>query len=166
MRDGRFFAGVALPLVAALWLGLLLGVSFLAAPVKFQAASLALPVALDVGQVTFALFSKVEWALAIATLACFVAGRPGRLEGLILTAVLAILAAQAFWLLPVLDVRLEAVVAGTPSPPSSHHMIYIATAVAKALLLFMLGLAAYRSPVADRRNFSAPKPTTEILERR
>lgn len=36
-------------LLAVLWAGLLLGVSFLATPVKFLAPSLSLPVALDVG---------------------------------------------------------------------------------------------------------------------
>jgi hypothetical protein len=45
-------------IAAILWLGLLLGVSFLATPAKFLAPSLALPVALDVGRHTFAVFNK------------------------------------------------------------------------------------------------------------
>ena len=49
-------------------LGLLIGVSFLATPVKFRAASLDLPVALDVGRVTFELFSKVELGFCAALL--------------------------------------------------------------------------------------------------
>ena len=42
------FMGVA-------WLGKLLGVSLVSTPVKFQASSLDLPVALEVGRVTFEL---------------------------------------------------------------------------------------------------------------
>src|SRR5690606_35153067 len=49
--------GAALAFVTLLWLGLLLGVSFLATPVKFAAPTLTLAVALDVGRVTFGLFS-------------------------------------------------------------------------------------------------------------
>ncbi len=50
--------------LALLWIGLLIGVSFLATPAKFLAASLTLPVALDVGRHTFAIFNRVEWLLA------------------------------------------------------------------------------------------------------
>lgn len=57
------YAGVAF--VATLWLGLLIGVSFLATPVKFQAPSLTLATALEVGQATFALFTRVEWGLVV-----------------------------------------------------------------------------------------------------
>lgn len=158
MRDGRFFAGVALPLVAALWLGLLLGVSFLAAPVKFQAASLALPVALDVGQVTFALFSRVEWAVAALTAVCLLIARPGKGAAAIFLPVLAIVLLQALWLLPVLDARLEAVIAGNPPPPSSHHLVYIAADAAKALLLAALAVAASASAVKGLRNVASPTP--------
>ena len=50
-------------LVPVLWLGLLIGVSFIATPAKFVAASLTLPVAVDVGRVTFAFFNEIEWGM-------------------------------------------------------------------------------------------------------
>src|SRR5690606_26651116 len=63
-----------LAVVALIWIGMILGISGLATPIKFQAASLTLPVALDVGQTTFAAFNKMEWllaaVLAIAVLPC------------------------------------------------------------------------------------------------
>ena len=46
-----------------LWLGLQIGVAFLATPTKFLAPSLSLPVALDVGRQTFYVFNKVEWVM-------------------------------------------------------------------------------------------------------
>ena len=143
MRDRGFVAGAALAFIAVLWLGLLLGVSFLATPVKFQAASLSLPVALDVGQVTFALLSKVEWALAALTAGCLLWAWSGRRAALIFVMLLAVVAVQGFWLLPVLDARLEAVIAGSPSSPSSHHVIYIIAEVAKAVLLLAMAVAGY-----------------------
>ena len=144
MARPAVLAPAGLAFSAILWLGLLLGVSFLATPVKFEAASLTLPVALDVGRVTFALFSKVEWAMAALTTACFLAARPGRFPAIAVSLLVALLALQSIWLLPILDARLGAVIAGTPPPPSSHHVIYVAVEGVKALLLTGLGLSALR----------------------
>ncbi|WP_415289162.1 hypothetical protein RSD66_04440 [Brevundimonas sp. S1H14] len=75
------YASVAF--VATLWLGLLIGVSFLATPVKFQAPSLTLATALEVGQATFALFTRVEWGLVVLlALAVAWGGRTGAQFGL------------------------------------------------------------------------------------
>lgn len=154
MHDRNLYAAAALAFLAVLWLGLLLGVSFLATPVKFQAQSLSLPVALEVGQVTFSLFAKVEWALALLTAGWLAAGRPGRSETVLVLPVLAIVALQAFWLLPVLDVRLEAVIAGMPPPPSGHHIIYIVAEAAKALMLLAVAWIAFRRMVGNRQTTS------------
>ena len=54
--------------VAMFWLGLLIGVAFLATPAKFLAPSLSLPVALDVGRQTFYVFNKVEWVMGAVLL--------------------------------------------------------------------------------------------------
>jgi uncharacterized membrane protein len=51
-----------LGIVLILWVGSVLGVSFIAAPTKFMASHLTMPVALEVGKVTFHVFNKVEWA--------------------------------------------------------------------------------------------------------
>ena len=160
MRERGFVAGAALAFIAVLWLGLLLGVSFLATPVKFQAASLSLPVALDVGRVTFALFSKVEWALAALTAGCLLWARPGRRVALIFVMLPAVVAAQGFWLLPVLDARLEAVIAGSPPPPSSHHLIYIVAEVAKAVLLLAMAVAASARMAAGMTDRPVAMPKT------
>jgi hypothetical protein len=57
--------GTLLALVALVWAGMIIGVSGLATPIKFTAPSLTLPHALEGGRVTFHLFSRVEWGLAI-----------------------------------------------------------------------------------------------------
>lgn len=48
-RTTGIAANAATACVALFWAGMLAGVSFLATPVKFEAASLSLPVALEVG---------------------------------------------------------------------------------------------------------------------
>jgi len=127
---------------AVLWLGALLGVSFLATPVKFQAPSLDLPTALDVGRVTFALFSRVEWGLCAVLLVGMVIGRDSAVRLASGAGLVLLLLIQALWLLPVLDARVGEIIAGTAVPSSRHHVLYVGTEVAKAILLLGLGVSA------------------------
>jgi len=121
-------------LAAALWLGLLIGVSFLATPVKFQAPTLDLPTALDVGRVTFLLANKVEWGAWLLLALPVLSQR--RLLGIILLVDLGlILLAETFWLLPILTDRVEQIIAGQSLPPTSHHLLYVLLEGGKALLL-------------------------------
>lgn len=55
-------APTALAALLLLWAGVLIGVSFLAAPAKFAAPSLSLPVAMDVGRQEFGTLNLVEGA--------------------------------------------------------------------------------------------------------
>lgn len=122
--------------LAWVWLGLLIGVSFLATPVKFVVMDLTMPVALQVGAATFALFTRIEWGLTLLVLglAASARGRKGALMACAL-ALAAIVAAQAAWLLPALDARVAEIVAGRAPPPSPHHGAYAGLEALKAMLL-------------------------------
>lgn len=132
---------VALTVLSLVWLGLLLGVSFLATPVKFLAPSLTLPVALDVGRYTFAWLSRVELVLGVAILSAAIAQNPKAWATWVAGLLLAIVAGQFFWLLPLLDARVEIILQGDVPPPSSLHVAYIFAEVAK--LAALLALAVY-----------------------
>jgi len=121
---------------------MLLGVSFLATPVKFQAPSLELTVALEVGRVTFDIFSKIEWGLAALLVIATFFPRAPRAEMVFTAVAVLVVSIQAFWLLPVLDLRVEAVISGAPSPPSMHHMAYALLEAVKAVALVAVGLVA------------------------
>ncbi|WP_192895628.1 hypothetical protein [Arsenicitalea aurantiaca] len=137
-------AAHALPalIVATLWLGMLIGVSFLATPIKFAAPTLSLPVALDVGRVTFGLFSKVEWAMAVVLIAAVFLTRATLAIRVAAIVTITVVAGQAIWLLPILDARIEAVIAGSPQPPSHHHTAYVVMEAVKVIGLLVSGLAA------------------------
>jgi hypothetical protein len=126
---------VTLLVASSLWLGLLLGVSFLATPAKFLAANLTLPVALEVGRHTFAIFNKVEWAVAIPVL--FVAAARGRIRSDVLSALLLLLVllAQTLWLLPALDQRVGTIILGQHPPLSSLHSVYVGLECLKGVIL-------------------------------
>jgi hypothetical protein len=136
---------MAAAVIALIWLGLLLGVSFLATPVKFVVHDLTLPVALQVGQATFALFARVEWMLAAALLlAAGWAWRARPVSFALAVLVAAGVLAQATWLLPALDARVAQIVAGVSPPRSPHHTLYAGLEAAKAVLLAALAFLALR----------------------
>ncbi len=130
------------PMIAAIWLGMLIGVSFIATPVKFQAAGLDLPTALDVGRLTFGTFSRVEWGLAVGLAVTVWVSRPARWRQILTAAVIVSLALQAVWLLPALTARVETIMSGKMPDASFHHFLYAGIEAAKALGLLVLGLPA------------------------
>lgn len=130
---------VGLFAVAAVWIGLLLGVSFLATPVKFLAPSLPLAVALDVGRHTFSVFNKVEWLLALTTLLFLFGGR-GRLIGLMIIVICVVVAAETLWLLPELDRRVDLIIAGQQPPASTQHNLYILLEIVKLIALIVMSV--------------------------
>lgn len=134
----REVASVALAVVVLIWAGMLIGVSFLATPAKFEAPSLTLPVALDVGRHTFGVFSPIEIAAAVIVTALAAASRRRAILAVV-ALVDAIVALQAVWLLPVLDARVETILAGGSVPGSPLHALYIGLDVVELLALLALG---------------------------
>ena len=131
----------AILILTLIWLGLLLGVSFVATPVKFMAPSLSLPVALDVGRQTFAVLNLVELVFVTVLLLFSFANRQYLLISLAL-AMAALVVAQWLWLLPVLDSRVEIILQGGTPPPSILHLVYITVEGIKLLLLIALSMLA------------------------
>lgn len=128
-----------LSVVALVWVGLLLGVSFIATPAKFLAPSLTVPVALDVGRYTFEIFSMVEVIAAIVLLSCAVLSQCGRSVVFIGVLVGGFVAVQFLWLLPVLDARVEIILQGERPENSGLHSLYIALEAGKVVLLSFIG---------------------------
>jgi hypothetical protein len=121
--------------VCLLWLGMLLGISFLATPVKFAAPSLTLTTGLDVGRRVFGVFNKIElfWAFAGLVLLWM-----GQLERKICYAVAlagGALMLQTWWLLPVLDRQVGMFLAGAMPPVAPYHVYYVALDVVKLAAL-------------------------------
>lgn len=149
MLNGRSgLCAAALVIVTLLWAGALIGVSWIATPVKFAAPSLTLPVALDVGRVTFHLFNRIEWGLAVLLLiVTFIHRTRGGLSLLAAVVIGILVLLQAVWLLPLLDERVAIVIAGGTPPASSLHLWYIVIEAVKLVLLLAIGLIGlFRRP--------------------
>jgi|TARA_B100001146_G_C16154769_1_gene422846 hypothetical protein len=118
-----------LPAIYLIWAGLIFGVSFIATPVKFQAPNLTMPVALEVGKATFHLFNVIEWSVIItAIILTAISASKKWFMPIILFALLAI---QTFWLLPILDIRADEVIAGGAPYPEHYHLFYIVAEILK-----------------------------------
>jgi hypothetical protein len=142
-----------------IWAGLAIGVAFVATPAKFLAPSLSLPVALDVGRHTFALYNQMELLLlaGLVVLALFARSRTVWLAAVALPG--AIVLAETLWLIPTLDARVGAIMAGRVPPPSNLHVVYIVADAVKIVLLLLAGWLAPRlaegGPSRPSRAYSA-----------
>ena len=121
-----------------LWIGFLLAISFMEAPLKFQAPSLTLPVGLEIGYLVFHALNGVELVLAtVIGTATF--SSPSTRSVRWLTAVLILwLLAQTLLLYTKLDERTLAIINGTAVPEAPYHLIYIGMEVIKLFGLFWL----------------------------
>lgn len=140
-------ARLAVTLLAWLWAGLVLGVSFVATPVKFLAPSLSLADALAVGRVTFEALKWIECVAMVALAATVWITAPRRRELALLGVIVVILLCQYAWMLPILDARVQTIIEGQDLPPSSLHWIYTVLEFLKVLLLVVIGLTGYRRAV-------------------
>lgn len=125
--------------ISFLWFGMTAGVSMLATPARFGAATITRPIALDVGRVVFAVLNKAEFvALIILLIIVRVSGLAR--EYIAICSVLAlILLAQAIWLQPELAARTDLIIAGIEPSPSIAHAAYSVLELTKLALLFYLG---------------------------
>lgn len=128
--------------VLLVWLGVVIGISFIEAPVKFTAPTLTRPVAFDVGRVVFTALNRTELVLFALTLVLGGVAERRRPFWLASGVLAVMLGAQTLWLLPELTARAEMVIAGSEPPPSVAHAAYAGIEAVKALLLAWLGLYA------------------------
>jgi hypothetical protein len=139
-------ARCALGALIMLWAGVLIGVSFLAAPAKFGAPGLSLPMAMAIGRREFGALNLSEIALAVAALALAAYVRPERAIWFGLGLAALIVALQSLWLLPLLDARAELIIQGGTPEPAPWHALYIGAELLKLLALLVVGWLTLRRP--------------------
>lgn len=133
---------VAVPFI---WFGMVLAISFMEAPLKFQAPGIDLPLGLGIGRLVFFALNKMEIICSLLLLVAFLWRRPNPLtQKVLLGLVLLILAVETLWLLPVLDARAEQVISGTVPPFSAMHLVYIVLDGLKVTVLLILGITIVR----------------------
>lgn len=128
--------------VAFIWLGLVLGISFLEAPLKFRAPGVTLQVGLGIGRLVFAALNRVEVLLAAAVWVALLLGHRSVVSSAMAGAVVLVLIVQLVAVRPALTRRSDRVLAGEEGPRSHAHLVYVGLEVVKVAGLAGLGVTA------------------------
>lgn len=104
--------------VVFVWLGMVVAISFIEAPLKFRAPGVSLPIGLGIGRLVFRTLNAVEAVLAVALLIA-IGSEPSTLITTSAVGVVVVtLAVQLLVVRPLLSRRSDAVLA-VPSVPSA-----------------------------------------------
>ncbi|MGW5171612.1 hypothetical protein ACWEQU_25090 [Streptomyces nodosus] len=127
--------------VVFLWLGMVLAISFLEAPLKFRAPGVTIPIGLGIGRMVFRALNLVEAVLAAVVVAAVAAGGPPAAVAVLTAVTVALLAVQLGVVRPRLNRRSDRVLAGEDLPRSRGHVYYVALETAKVIALTVLGIS-------------------------
>ncbi|WP_420732955.1 hypothetical protein [Brevibacterium luteolum] len=123
MRSAALTARLVIP---AIWLGLIIAIDLIEAPLKFQAPGITIPLGLGIGRLVFTAMNIVEGILALMLITAVVTTRQIRPAWTLLATIAGLLIVKVALVRPLLNARTEAVLAGTAEAGSSVHLIYIA----------------------------------------
>lgn len=152
MKTFVAIAGIALSLLTS---GIIVGLGFVAAAVKFTAVKPSLLDLLDVGRVQFGALHLLEWILVPSACLLLMAGTPKAWKWAAPTAL--VFLAQMMLVVPPLSARMIARLAEQPLPASSIHEVYVGVALLLSLLLTAQGVAgAWLLVRPQSRNIQAP----------
>jgi hypothetical protein len=140
------------------WLGMVLAISFLEAPLKFRAPGVTLHLGLGIGRLVFRALNAVEIVLAAVVVITVAADPPGRLAPAAVGVAVSVLATQSLFVRPRLRRRSDAVLAArddlraaTPGgmiERSHAHYAYAGLEVVKVAALLTAGAALQVGSVA------------------
>jgi hypothetical protein len=122
------------------WVGMVLAISFLEAPLKFRAPGVTLQVGLSIGRLVFRALNRCEVVLAVAaTVAAWRGGgSPAAVVSLLIAA--AALLSQLVAVRPALARRSDQVLAGVDGSRSRAHFAYVGLELAKMIALVTGGV--------------------------
>jgi hypothetical protein len=125
--------------VMFVWLGMVLAISFLEAPLKFRAPNVTLRIGVGIGRLVFRALNTTEAVLAVTVLVALVLDPPPRAIAAPAVAI-AVLVAQMLLVRPRLIRRSDAVLAGRDTSRSHAHHAYIALETIKVTALLSGGV--------------------------
>lgn len=129
------------------WLGMVLAISFLEAPLKFRAPGVTVALGLGIGRLVFRALNIVEAVLAVAVAVAVATGSPTVPVTALTVVVVALLAAQLAAVRPVLNRRSDRILAGEEAPRSRAHFVYIGLELLKVIALVVLGVTVLAAAV-------------------
>lgn len=127
-----------------LWLGMVLAISFLEAPLKFRTPGLELQMGLAIGRLVFRALNVAELFWGLAVVGCLIADPQSAAINTLAVITGVLLVVQLAVVRPRLNRRSDQVLAAPPgqdAPRSHAHLAYVALEVLKVVML--IALACY-----------------------
>ncbi|WP_030518990.1 hypothetical protein [Nocardia sp. NRRL WC-3656] len=128
-------AGAVIAAAGLSWLGMVLAISFLEAPLKFRAPGVTVPIGLGIGRLVFRALNSVEIVFAATIVVAIAIDPPGTGTVTALIVALAALLVQLTLVRPRLTRRSDAVLAGHDAPRSRGHYEYVVLEIVKIAAL-------------------------------
>ena len=126
--------------VVFVWVGMVLAISFVEAPLKFRAPGVTLKIGLGIGRLVFGVLNVFEYVFAaVIAVALFTHETPAALNTALLTAGGALLT-QTIVVRPLLARRTSAVLEGDEGQRSRAHFAYVALELVKVIALVWTGV--------------------------
>jgi hypothetical protein len=122
------------------WLGMVLAISFLEAPLKFRAPGVTVQIGLGIGRVVFRALNGCELLLAAVLVVAFVVQPPTVWAAVSAGVAVVALLAQVLLVRPKLARRSDAVLAGGDGPRSHAHWVYVGFEFVKVAGLLIAGV--------------------------
>ena len=131
--------------IVFVWLGMVVAISFIEAPLKFRAPNVTLQIGLGIGRLVFRALNTIEAVFAVILVIALVVGKPSTLATVAVSVAIVMLAAQLVAVRPALNRRSNAVLAArtgeAPQGRSRVHYVYVALEVVKVVALIVGGVA-------------------------
>lgn len=124
--------------IPVVWIGMVFAISFIEAPLKFQAPGITIPLGLGVGRLVFTALNIAEGVLALALLVVSFRPRAFRIPrnmGWWLWSIIGVLVVKVAVVRPPLNARTNLVLEGADPGQSPWHYVYIVLDVALLVLL-------------------------------
>lgn len=126
--------------VTFVWLGMVVAISFVEAPLKFRAPDVTLRVGLGIGRLVFRALNTAEAIFAVVIVITIVAGGLPAASAVAAAIATASLVIQVVVIRPGLTRRSDAVLAGDVAPRTRSHHAYIALEIVKVIALLVAGI--------------------------
>ena len=130
--------------VTVLWIGFSLAISFMETPLRFQANSITVPIALEIGRLVFHALNFAEIMFAGWIFCCQMYNGCSKRSRRLFVFAAIILVAQTLILFLVLDQRTAAIIAKEEVESAPYHTIYIVMEVVKLIALCVLAHSQLR----------------------
>jgi hypothetical protein len=122
------------------WLGMVLAISFLEAPLKFRAPGVTTVIGLGIGRLVFRALNAAEVVLLVVVVVGAVLGGVTAGPVVAIGVLAVVLLVQLVLVRPRLNRRSDRVLAGETVPRSQLHLVYVGLEVVKVAVLVVLGV--------------------------